>query len=114
MYVCLNFEPALLIDEERLNENEAGAAGCAAGSDDMPHRMFTFSMVNSYGSNDVARIQDDGQPIKFSGTYQASMVAERMNIQLHCTNFNEFLKSYDWLYSNVAINLYAAFQTHLV
>ena len=30
------------------------------------HRLFSFSVINSYGSSEVQKIKDDGNPIRFS------------------------------------------------
>jgi hypothetical protein len=42
-------------DEEEKDETE---------EDD--HRLFTLSVINSYGSSEVQKIKDDGKPIRFT------------------------------------------------
>ena len=63
----------LFSDDERENENEASAGRSGAVNEDAQRRMFTFSLVNSYGSSEVSTIRDDGQPINFSGALAATV-----------------------------------------
>jgi len=55
-------------DDETINQNsaqDAGDTGETKSKSSVKPRLFTFQVVNSYGTMDVDDIQDDGEYIKF-------------------------------------------------
>ena len=53
-------------DESVVPEAESDEEEEEDVSEDGTHRLFSFHMVNSYGSAEMDGIRDDGKPIKFS------------------------------------------------
>jgi len=50
-----------------MNEDAACGSSCSAAAP--PCRLFTLQIVNSYGSTEVDRLVDDGQPFSFDGKF---------------------------------------------
>ncbi|XP_078676513.1 ubiquitin carboxyl-terminal hydrolase 15-like isoform X3 [Branchiostoma floridae x Branchiostoma belcheri] len=51
-------------NESLMNDNSMSDE--EVNCDNRPHRMFTFHLVNSYGSAEIEHIRDDDRPIKFT------------------------------------------------
>ena len=66
------------VPEQNGVSEENGTTDSSEDSDEKENkrapRLFSFQVVNSYGTMDVDSLQDDGQPLKFHSKYGESVV----------------------------------------